>query len=414
MLALAVLHTWPLATDPGRVSLHSEDEWLNAWAVSWIAQQLVRDPSDLFGANMFYPTENAYAYTEPLLVPALMGAPLRWLGASPMLTYNLLLLAGLTLTGLAMYWLVVGWTGDPWAGVLAGAVLAFSTAMLTRLAHLQALHLYALPLALLALDRLVRRGRTRDAGRIGLCVLCAALTSGYLVVFVTVALGSALLVRAPELRGAHGARVLMRLAASAVVTLAALLVLLSPYLAVQGARPLSPDAPGRRDGTAQLPLDLGEPALPMVEPRRLPVAGCSVPGRDRPPAGRRGAGGEERRSARRPANAPGRGRSRRAALARSVDAGLRMGVPPHSTGPDTPRSRPLRNSGRLRGCGARGPRSGRDPRTLAFALDTDPPDHRRPGGSDRGMPGRAALLPPHRVRRADSPLAPGGRSRCAA
>ncbi|MCY4077394.1 MAG: hypothetical protein OXH04_18415, partial [Acidobacteria bacterium] len=170
LLALAVLHTWPLVTDPGRVSLHSEDEWLNAWAVSWIARQLVRDPLDLFGANMFYPTENAYAYTEPLLVPGLMGAPLRWLGASPMLTYNLLLLAGLTLTGLAMYWLVVAWTGDPWAGVLAGAVLAFSTAMLTRLAHLQALHLYALPLALLAFDRLVRRGRSGDACRVGLCM----------------------------------------------------------------------------------------------------------------------------------------------------------------------------------------------------------------------------------------------------
>ncbi|MCY3842511.1 MAG: hypothetical protein OXH69_03105 [Acidobacteria bacterium] len=243
LLALAVLHTWPLVTDPGRVSLHSEDEWLNAWAVSWIARQLVRDPLDLFGANMFYPTENAYAYTEPLLVPGLMGAPLRWLGASPMLTYNLLLLAGLTFTGLAMYWLVVAWTGDPWAGVLAGAVLAFSTAMLTRLAHLQALHLYALPLALLAFDRLVRRGRSGDACRVGLCVLCAALTSGYLAVFVTVALGSALLARAAELRGRHGARVLARLAACAVVTLAVLLVSLSPYLAVQGARPLAPDAP---------------------------------------------------------------------------------------------------------------------------------------------------------------------------
>lgn len=250
MLALAVLHTWPLATDPGRLSLHSEDEWLNAWAVSWIAHQLARDPFDLFGANMFYPTENAYAYTEPLLVPGLMGAPLRWLGASPMLTYNLLLLAGLTLTGLAMYWLVAAWTGDPWAGVLAGAVLAFSTAMLTRLAHLQALHLYALPLALLAFDRLVRRGRTRDAWGVGLWVLCAALTSGYLVVFVTLALGSALLARTPELRGRHGARVLLRLAAAAAATLAVLFVVLSPYLVVQGARPLAPDAPNV--GTALL------------------------------------------------------------------------------------------------------------------------------------------------------------------
>ena len=236
-----MLHTWPLATDPGRLSLHSEDEWLNAWAVSWIAHQLLDDPSDLFAANMFHPTEDAYAHTEPLLVPAVAGAPLRWLGASPMLTYNLLLLAGLTLTGLATYRLVVAWTGDRWAGVLAGAVLAFSTAMLTRLAHLQALHAYSLPLALLAFDRLVRHGRTRDALGLGGCVACAALTSGYLVVFVTAALGSALLARAPELASRHGAGVLLRLGASASATLAVLLLLLSPYLAAQGARPLAPD-----------------------------------------------------------------------------------------------------------------------------------------------------------------------------
>lgn len=145
LLALAVLHTWPLATDPGRLSRHNDDEWLNAWAVSWIAHQIVRDPLHLFDANMFYPADDSYAHTEPLIVPALIGAPLRWLGASAMLTYNLLVLVGLTLTALAMYWLVVAWTGDPWAGALAGAVLAFSTALLTRIPQLQALHLTRCP-----------------------------------------------------------------------------------------------------------------------------------------------------------------------------------------------------------------------------------------------------------------------------
>ena len=120
------------------------------------------------------------AYTEPLIVPGLMGAPLRWLGASPLLTYNVLVLLGLTLTALAMYALVVTWSGDYWGGLLAGALLAFSTPLLTRLPHLQALHLYWLPLALLAFDRLLTRRRTRDAAWLGACVVGAALTSGYL------------------------------------------------------------------------------------------------------------------------------------------------------------------------------------------------------------------------------------------
>ena len=241
-LALALLHTWPLASDPAHLSRHNDDEWLNAWAVSWIAHQLPRDPLRLFDANMFHPTDDALAYTEPLLVPGVLGAPARWLGASPMLTYNLLLLAGLTLTGLALYRLIVAWTGDPWAGLIAGALLAFSTALLTRLAHLQVLHLYPLPLALLALDRLIRRGRTRDAAWLGGWVLCAALTSGYLAVYVTTALGAALLARIPDLWNRRGAGALVRLAAAAGVTLAAIYTLLHPYLERQVGRPPTADA----------------------------------------------------------------------------------------------------------------------------------------------------------------------------
>lgn len=242
-LALALLHTWPMASDPSRMSRHNDDEWLNAWTLSWIAHQLPRDPLDLFAANMFHPSEQALAYTEPLLVPGLLGAPLRWLGASPMLTYNLLLLAGLTLTALALYRLIVAWTGDPWAGLLAGALLAFSTALLTRLAHLQVLHLYPLPLALLALDRLIRRPSTGDAARLGGWVACAALTSGYLAVYVTTALGSALLARLPDLWNRRGAAVAWRLAAAAGVTLAVLYALLHPYLELQPPRPAAADAP---------------------------------------------------------------------------------------------------------------------------------------------------------------------------
>ena len=243
LLLLVILHTWPLATDPGRLSLHNDDEWLNAWTVSWIAHQLARDPFALFDANMYWPTESALAYTEPLIVPGLMGAPLRWLGASAMGTHNVLVLLGLTLTALAMHRLVLAWTGDPWAGTVAGAALAFSSALLTRQGHLQALHLYSLPLAVLFLDRLVCHARTRDAVWLGLWVVCAALTSGYLVVFVTTALGGALLAQTPRLGRRHGARVLARLLAASVVTLAALVVVLAPYLEAQWRRPLAADAP---------------------------------------------------------------------------------------------------------------------------------------------------------------------------
>ena len=239
---LALIHTWPLVTGLDHLSRHNDDEWLNAWAVSWVAHQLPRDPLRLFEANIFYPHEGTLAYTEPLIVPGVMGAPIRWLGGSPLLTYNVLLLLGLTLTALAMYALVVSWGGDHWGGLLAGALLAFSTQMLTRLPHLQILHFYWLPLACLALDRLLARRQTSDAVWLGACVLGAALTSGYLAVFTTFALGAAFLVRAKDWWGRDRVGVLLRLAAAAAVTLVMLLIVMRPYQEVQLQRPLTPEA----------------------------------------------------------------------------------------------------------------------------------------------------------------------------
>ena len=101
-LLLAMVHTWPLITGLNHLSSWNDDEWLNAWAVSWIAHQLPNDPLHLLDANIYYPESQALAYTEPLIVPGVMGAPLRWLGASPLFTYNVLVLLGFTLTALAM------------------------------------------------------------------------------------------------------------------------------------------------------------------------------------------------------------------------------------------------------------------------------------------------------------------------
>ncbi len=116
-------------------------------------------PFHLFQANIFYPANDSLAFSEPLIVPALMGAPLAWLGGSPVLVFNLVMFAGFALTALATYRLILEWTGNRLAAALAGSTFAFNTHTLTRLAHVQALHVYGLPLALLAVDRLVSFGR---------------------------------------------------------------------------------------------------------------------------------------------------------------------------------------------------------------------------------------------------------------
>src|SRR3954470_22866096 len=135
---LAVVHTWPLVLHPGRYSRNDNaDTQLNEWILAWIAHQLPRAPLQLFEGNIFYPAHDSLAFSEPLIVPALMGAPLAWAGASPVLVYNLVLILGFALTAFATYALVETWTGSSAAGLLAGSVFAFNTHTLHRFAHIQ-------------------------------------------------------------------------------------------------------------------------------------------------------------------------------------------------------------------------------------------------------------------------------------
>src|SRR5436309_3076655 len=90
---LAVVHTWPLALHPAHYSRNDNaDTELNEWILAWVAHQLPRHPLHLFEANIFYPAHDVLAFSEPLIVPAMIGAPLTWLGASPVLVYNLVLI----------------------------------------------------------------------------------------------------------------------------------------------------------------------------------------------------------------------------------------------------------------------------------------------------------------------------------
>jgi hypothetical protein len=197
-LLLAVVHTWPLAADPATHSRNDNgDAQLNEWILAWVAHQLPRAPARLFDANIFYPERDTLAYSEPLIVQGLMSAPLRWMGASPVLAFNVVLLLGFALTAWAGHRLVYHWTGSQAAGVLAGSMFAFNTHMLTRLAHIQGIHAWGLPLALLATDRLIVHTRTRDAVWLAFWMLCLTATSGYLAVFGAVMVAVAVVSRLP-------------------------------------------------------------------------------------------------------------------------------------------------------------------------------------------------------------------------
>jgi hypothetical protein len=228
-LLLAVAHTWPLILHPGRYSGNDNaDTELNEWILAWVPHQLARDPAHLFEANIFYPAHDALAFSEPLIVPALLGAPLAWGGASPVLVYNLVAILGLALTAFATFLLVDAWTGSFFGGLLAGSLFAYNTHTLTRFAHVQGLHIYGLPLVLLAIDRLVRGGSARAVLLLAGAMTMMAYTSGYLVVFGAVMIAVVVVTRAGEWVPRAG-RFALGLAAAAVLTVVAVLPVYLPY-----------------------------------------------------------------------------------------------------------------------------------------------------------------------------------------
>lgn len=228
---LSVIHTWPLARNPARLSLNdNSDAMLNEWALAWVDHQLVRDPLHLFDGNIFYPAKDSLAFSEPLIVPAMMGIPVLWSGGSPVLAYNVLLLVGFMLTGLATSAVVFVWTGDRAAALVAGSLFAFNTHTLTRLPHLQAIHAYGLPLALLFSDRLIGDPQRRVSNALWLAVSMSLMvyTSGYLVVFATIGISVVLAVRFVDWRST-APPVLAGFALAAIVTALVALPVVIPY-----------------------------------------------------------------------------------------------------------------------------------------------------------------------------------------
>jgi hypothetical protein len=229
-VALAVLHTWPLATSPGTLSRNdNSDTILHEWILAWVAHQVVTDPLRLFHANIFYPEPYTLAYSDHLFIQAMMVAPVLWLGGSPVLAYNLAVMAGLALTGWTTSLVIAAWTNSRLAGVLAGSLVAFNAFTLTRLTQVQDLHLQFFLPALLALDRLLAMPRLRHALQLAGWSVLQGLTGAYLSVFTAITLVAAIAARPGEWTGRRFRPVAPLLGLAGIVAIVALLPFLLPY-----------------------------------------------------------------------------------------------------------------------------------------------------------------------------------------
>ena len=242
-VALSAVHLWPISLSPATISLNrSDDAFQIGWVVNWIARELPRNPFGLLDGNIFYPAEKTLVLSEPLLIPGLMGVPAYAVSSNPVLTHNLVWLAGFVLSAFAMYLLVLHLTRDGAAAFVAGTLFIFNAHIVTRYLHLMAVHMEWLPLALLALERYLKGRRLQAAAWLGVYVALAALTSGHLAVYTVIALGVVFIVRSPEWLKRQPFSVLGGIGIAAVVAAALALPFLHPWLSSGLQRPFG--APG--------------------------------------------------------------------------------------------------------------------------------------------------------------------------
>ncbi len=225
--ALVALMSWPLVTDLAGLGVTDRpDGRLNAWILAWDAHALVHAPGRLFQAPIFHPLPDTLAFSENLLLPAVIGAPAQALGG-PVLAYNVALLLSLIVSGLGVQLLVRRESGDRLAAFVAGAFFAAGAHRWIRLAHLHAQVTLFLPFVLLAFDRFWQRRTLGRAALVGVLLALQGLSSVYLgaiaALMVAVAVALALL-------GGLRPRQMGRLAVGLLLAGVLLAPIVRPYL----------------------------------------------------------------------------------------------------------------------------------------------------------------------------------------
>jgi hypothetical protein len=187
---LVLLYTWPLVLHPAS---HLR-EWLDVhyfvWEMGWVARRIVEAPWALFDAPIFYPHGLTLAFSEPMLVPALVTfGPVYWVSGNPILAYNVTVVSFQALAGWAAYYAARRLTGSALAGWIGGIVFALSP-IRTGYYHFAHMQLsFAMPLGLFWFARFLERRRPRDLVWSLVFVWCQLVTVIYFGVPLVLMLG---------------------------------------------------------------------------------------------------------------------------------------------------------------------------------------------------------------------------------
>jgi hypothetical protein len=231
--ALLAAVTHPQLIEMGRAIPRDVDPYFSIWRLAWIAHQLLRNPSHLFDANIFFPERHTLAYSDAMIAPGIIGAPLFWLHVNPVLIYNLWLFAGFVLSAVAMFVLVESLTGSVPGALAAGALFMCAPSRFDHYVHLELQLTFCMPIALWALHRLLQTHEWKMAIVVGATValqmFCSIYYGVFLATFVAIVAGIQLVLPPYERLG----RRIVLLATAGILAAAIVTPYVLPYL---GAR----------------------------------------------------------------------------------------------------------------------------------------------------------------------------------
>jgi hypothetical protein len=227
----AIALTWPFVLNVGTALSDLGDPLLNTWILDWDVDAILHQPLHVFDSPMYYPARLSLAYSENMLMIAIIMLPFRLLGLAPIAAYGIATLLGFTVSGYGASVLARVLGRSRFAAILAGLLYAFCQYDFDHLAHLQILWCGWLPLMFAALFAYFAKPNWKRAALLGAAFLANGLTNIHFLLFggLALAIGMAwMLIASPK----RDLKFWIRLVVSLAIAGALLLPVLMPYRTV--------------------------------------------------------------------------------------------------------------------------------------------------------------------------------------
>ena len=190
VMALTALVTWPQGLHlTTHVGAH-DDPLFSMWRLAWVAHALGTDPRHLFDGNIFHPATNTLTYSDAMMLEGVLAAPFFWLGAPPIVIYNVLLLGGIVASGLAMFVLARHHLGRIEPALVSAAIFTMAPYRIEHFMHLELQWAMWVPLTLWAIHRTIEERSWRYGLLTGLFLWLQTLSSVYYGVFLAIAVSA--------------------------------------------------------------------------------------------------------------------------------------------------------------------------------------------------------------------------------